>query len=267
MASLSRISLLIQKNNTYNLPIIEINPNFIQPVSIPESVKKEIITDINTFKINEIIEIPNYLSFLDKDNYYLYGTPTMFHSILFIIDEQFRLGSIGKQERISELKNFLLDNLEESFGRNKSIYSKQKIKKKDIETYLKELLFSKVIEPNLDVFNLIADTHKLNIYLLDTEKKLYSKFYSDNSSKNIILVYFEDHIIPLLSIHSVFFSDHDIGQILSYFGPKLLLNKLNSYKLPDLQLLANNNNISITNSNSNKNKSKQQLYDDLLILT
>lgn len=267
MASLSRISLLIQKNNTYNSPDIEINPDFIQPVSIPESVKKEIITDTNTFKMNEIIEIPNYLSFLDKDNYYLYGTQTMFHSILFIIDEQFRLGSIGKQERIAQLRNFLLDNLEESFGRNKSIYSKQKIKKKDIETYLKELLFSTEIEPNLDVFNLIADTHKLNIYLLDTEKKLYSHYYSDRSSQNIILVIFEDHIVPLLSIHSVFFSDHDIGQILSYFCPKLVLNKINSYKLPDLQLIANNNNISITISNSTKNKSKQQLYDDLFLLT
>jgi len=266
MASLSQLSLLIQKNNNFNDVNIKIDDTFIQKESIPEKTKNEIVEEISTFKYNEIIEIPSYFHFLDKNNYYLYGTPNMFYSVLFIIDEQFRLGNRGKQESLTELKDFLLDNINESFLRNKSLYSKQNIKKKTIETYLKELLFSQTIKSEIDVFNLISDTKKLNIFLLDPNKKLYNKYISSKTDKNIILVICDDHILPLMSIHNNLFSNSDIDKILSYFSPKLFLVKFSSYKLSDLQLLANNNNISIVNFN-NKNKNKQQLYDDLLILT
>lgn len=266
MATLSNISLLIQKNNMYNVPNIKINSDYIQTETIPETIKSEIVSDVSTFKYNEIIEIPDYLHFLDVNNYYLYGTSNMFNSVLFIIDERFRLGSIGKQERLEEFRDFLMDNINVSFLRNKTLYSKQNIKKKTIEIYLKELLFSKKIEPNLDVFNLIADTNKLNIYILDPNKQIYYTYSGQNTSDpNIVLVILEEHIVPLLSILDCFFSNSDIDKILSYFSPKVFINKISSYKLSDLQFMANNNNIPITSNNKNKNK--QQLYDDLLLLT
>jgi hypothetical protein len=267
MASLSSISPMIQKNTMYSVPDININVDYIQTETIPETIKPDIVSDVSTFKFNEIIEIPDYLHFLDVNNYYLYGTSNMFHSVLFIIDEGFRLGSIGKQERLENFRDFLMDNINSSFLRNKILYTKQNIKKKTIEIYLKELLFSKKIENNLDVFNLIADTNKLNIYILDPNKQIYYTYSGQsNSDPNIVLIILEEHVVPLLSIHDCFFSNSDIDKILSYFSPKLFLNKISSYKLSDLQLLANNNTISITND-KNKPKNKQQLYDNLLLLT
>ena len=85
MASLSQLSLLIQKNNKFKDLNIKIDDMFIQKESIPEKTKNEIVEEISTFKYNEIIEIPSYFHFLDKNNYYLYGTPNMFYSVLFII--------------------------------------------------------------------------------------------------------------------------------------------------------------------------------------
>jgi len=237
MATLSKLSLLIQQNNKYSVPVIKMNADYIQTETIPVTIKPVIVSDVSIFKYNEIIEIPDYLSFLDINNYYLYGTSNMFSSVLFIIDEGFRLGSIGKQERLEEFRDFLMDNIKNSFLRNKSLYNERNVKKKTIETYLKELFFSKKIENNLDVFNLIADTNKLNIYILDTIKQIYYTYSGQSTSySNIVLVLLEEQVVPLLSIHNCFFSNSDIDKILSYFSPKLFINKISSYKLSDLQL-------------------------------
>jgi hypothetical protein len=265
MPSLSQISLCIQKNNKFNTPNINVNPDFVQTESVPEKIKNETVEEVSIVTHDEIIEIPSYFDFLDKNNYYLYGTSNMFDSVLFIMSEDFRLGNISKKDALTNFRDFLLENINSSFTKSKEMYAKNNIKRKPIETYLKELMFNETIKSNLDVFNLISDTKNINIYILDPDKKLYYNYNSSSSDKNIILVMWEEHILPLMSIHNNSFSDSDIEKILSYFTKKLILNKLTAYKLADLQLLANNNDISITIDN--KKKSKQRLYDDLLLLT
>ena len=266
MPSLSQISLCIQKNSKFKAQQINVNSNFLQTESVPEKIKNEKVEEVSIVTHDEIIEIPGYFDFLDKNNYYLYGSSNMFESVLFIISEDFRLGNISKKDALTTFRDFLLENINSSFTKSKAMYAKNNIKRKPIKTYLKELMFSETIKSNLDVFNLISDTKKINIYILDPDKKLYYNYITSSSDKNIILVMWEEHILPLMSIHNNSFSYSDIEKILSYFSKKLILNKFTSYKLPDLQLLANNNDISITLDN-NKKKSKQRLYDDLLLLT
>tara|TARA_B100000787_G_C16191319_1_gene297697 strand:- start:48 stop:848 length:801 start_codon:yes stop_codon:yes gene_type:complete len=266
MPTFSQISLCIQRNKKSNTPKINVNPEYQQRESVPETIKVKPVEEVSIVTHNEIIEIPKYFDFLDKNNYYLYGTANMFDSVLFILSEEFRLGNISKMDGLTKLRDFLLENINSSFIKSKEMYSKKNIKRKPIETYLKELLFSKTIKPNLDVFNLISDTKKINIYILDPDKKIYYNYLSSDSTQNIILVMWEEHILPLMSIHNNSFSDSDMEKILSYFNQKVILNKLTSYKLADLHLLANNNDISITTP-ENKKKSKQKLYDDLMLLT
>ena len=62
------------------------------------------------------------------------------------------------------------------------------------------------------VFNLIADTNKLNIYILDPNKQIYYTYSGQSTSDpNIVLVILEEHIVPLLSIHNSLLGGVQLG--------------------------------------------------------
>jgi len=270
MVNLNTITQTIQKSKRSMPSKIKINVNkeFLQTENIPVS-KQKISVNLpkSKFVKNEIIELPEfYCTFIDNNDYYLYGSPNLFYSVLFITDENFRLGGVNKQNELEKFKEMLLKKFNETYMKFKDEYAKQNIKRNKLEIYVKELNFENEIGLFNGIFQLIADIKQINILILDNSKKLYDSYEClDKSTDNIILVNLDGYLVPLLNIYGNLFSCDEIKTIKTYFKQKLVLNKISTYKLSDLQLLANNNNISITNHG--KNKQKQQLYDELLMLT
>tara|TARA_B110000238_G_scaffold199850_1_gene248071 strand:+ start:770 stop:1576 length:807 start_codon:yes stop_codon:yes gene_type:complete len=268
MPDLNTITNNIQTSCGGHVPNISVNTHFLQTEAIPESKKRiSIKMPKTTFSKNKIIEIPEFChTFIDNNNYYLYGSPNLFYSIMFIIDENFRLGGVTKKNELDKFKEILLKNFNIIYKKFSFEYASQNIKRTKLETYIKELDFENNIMPFNGIFQLIADCKHINITILNNSKKLYDYYGSlDKSSDNIILVNLEGNLVPLLNIYGNLFSCEEITIIKTYFKRKLVINKLSSYKLCDLQLLANNNDILV--KHDNKNKSKQKIYDELLALT
>lgn len=267
MVNLNQITNTIQNCKKVNMPEIKTLPNFLQSEIIPVYKKKKVDTPVSNFKKNQIIEIPEFCySFLDENNFYLYGSTDIFHSILFIIDENFRLGGVNTEVKKEEFRQDLLKKLTITYQKHKEIYNTNNIKRTKLETYLKTINFDNNIDINYSIFQLICDIKNINIIILDTQKKIYEKFDSIiPANNNIILIHFEGYILPLLNIYGKLFCNDEIKTIVTYFKKKLILNKISSYKLYDLQLMANNNNISIVINGKKKNK--QQLYDELLLFS
>lgn len=268
MINLGLITHNIQNSKKISVTKINVNKKFLQTESIPVlKTKHEVNIPKSNFVVNEIIELPKYYcTFLDNNNYYLYGSPNLFNSILFITDDNFRLGSVNKKNELENFKETLIKEYNKNYMKHKLEYAKLNIKKNKLETYIKELNFEKEITPYHGIFQIISDIKKVNILILNNEKNLYECYESlEESDNNIILVIIDNKIVSLLNIYGKLFTNDEIKTIKTYFKCKLVLNKINSYKLNDLQLLANNNNISITING--KNKQKKQLYEELLLLT
>lgn len=271
MITLSDISKIIQKNNYKSYNGLELKTNeFIQITSIPKNIHKfndnKVHADTNMFKYDNILEIPPNLSFLNKNDFYMFCTENYFYSIFFTIHESFRLCLIDRKELLTTFKNELISNLNTIFLEYTELLKQRSICKDKVLSYLNDILYSHITEYNLDVIQIISCHIKKNIYIIDPYKLMYYKcICNNNSDNNIILILEKKHIIPLSSIKSTLFSDSDTDKMLSYLKPFLNLKKLSHYKLLELQSLSNKYDIPIMYKN--KNKTKQELYTNLSLIT
>jgi hypothetical protein len=269
MVSLAEITKNI--NNNVHKKTIEIiaENTFEQKTSIPEcAVKPQQIKETNK---NEIVEIPKFCEqFIDKDNYYMYSSENFIHALLFSIDESFRLGISDQKKKQLELIQLIITKMGALFTKYKHIYGKKGFKKNKIDKYLKEINIHNLqeIDYSTEIVNLICDIKHINVIILSVETELYEKIESsEHSDINIVIVNENSYYYPLMNIHGVMYNSIDISNILTYFKKKIKLNKIGSYTLSELQLLANNNTIPINCNNSSKKKTKQTLYDELTLLT
>ena len=82
---------------------------------------------------------------------------------------------------------------------------------------------------------------------------------------NIILLQYDNRILPLIHVYGEYFSNDIILYILNFFNTKIVLKKISNYSLVELQEEAKKNNIDILLNN--KKKTKLQLYSDLSLLS
>lgn len=265
----STIKISKQKNGE------NINTNkFMQthdiPINMVETKQENIETTDKTVTHNEsilkfvkddIIEIPEYFSdFLDLNKFYIYGCNNYLESITLILDSNYKtMSDIEKKENIQKFNSFLMDNLNNQY--KKLNYHNLKIKKSDILDNLKTNLFNKII------LKYISDILNINILLINLKNKLYNEYKCsdiDTCKNNIILLEYEQHILPLINIYNDAFVYKDLQKIKVNFKEYKCLDKISNYTLNDLQQLAGDNNISIYSNNINgKKKLKTALYNEI----
>lgn len=271
MITLSDLSKIIQTNNYKSYNGFELKTNeFIQTSEIPKNIHKfndnKIHADNNMFKYDNILEIPNTLNFLNKNDYYMFCTENYFYSIFFALHEPFRLGLINRTELLNKFKQELISNINTIFLEYNEPLKMMSIKKETILSYLNNILYNHITDYNLDILQIIAYHIKHNIYIIDPYKLMYHKYVcNNNSDNNIILILEKKHIIPLSSIKSTIFSDSDTYKILSYLNPFLNLKNISQYKLSELQSLSNQYKIPIIHNN--KKQTKLELYTNLSLIT
>lgn len=262
-----------------------------------KTISSNILNDTSSvinYNFNEIIDIPNKLDDIFDNqlgsNYYLYGVNkenSFLISLLYIFSKEFKMKTQDKQLIFSkELQELLIFELPTYFKKYK--YSSFGFKMTSI--------IENINSNNVDegVLRYIYDYYKVNIVVLDynNDKYLTGTDYNDNyNEKNIIIIKNENIYLPLvnmfgsmtskllykciinkLKINKEISSNIVVEQIIpnNYNNvieqsKNIVLKACSSYKLSDLQDIANKFNISITKdvNGKTKNKTKQTLYDEL----
>ena len=268
-----------------------------------KTISSNILNDTSSvinYNFNEIIDIPNKLDDIFDNqlgsNYYLYGVNkenSFLISLLYIFSKEFKMKTQDKQLIFSkELQELLIFELPTYFKKYK--YSSFGFKMTSI--------IENINSNNVDegVLRYIYDYYKVNIVVLDynNDKYLTGTDYNDNyNEKNIIIIKNENIYLPLvnmfgsmtskllykciinkLKINKEISSNIVVEQIIpnNYNNQNssnnvieqsknIVLKACSSYKLSDLQDIANKFNISITKdvNGKTKNKTKQTLYDEL----
>jgi hypothetical protein len=216
--------------------------------------------NILQFVKDEIMEIPAYFSdFLDLNQYYIYGCHSYIESLLLIMDSDFKIyNTEKKQGYIEKMQNVLLEALNTDY--KKFGYNSTGIKKVEI----KEALTSTNTVFNSIVLKYISDNMSINILLINIDTKSYEEFKChdiDNTKNNIILIRYEDHILPLVHMYGENFTYKDLQKIKLNFKVLKTIGKISSYTMPQLCTLAEENKISIYNNT--KKKLKAELYADI----
>ena len=264
----------VVKSNTHSFP--EMNTNsFLQSYSIPINLVSEIPDnkpETNTvshsvlkFISNEILEMPEYFSeFMDLNKYYVFGCDTILESFVYLLDSNYKLeATSNKKSKLEEFYLCLLSKLHLCFHTHKQFYLDKKIKKCTIEKLIKQVFQSDSEVDNhvkLDICYAICNIYEMNIVVIDIEKKRYN-YYNNSYDNNIILLEYDNKILPLIEIYGNHLSNDTITEILTHFKPIFVLNKISKYSVAELQQLCQENNIDIMLDK--KKKTKQQLYHDL----
>ena len=264
----------VVKSNTHLFP--EMNTNsFLQSYSIPINLVSEIpnsepetnLTSKSFLKFvsNEILEMPEYFSeFMDLNKYYVFGCDTILESFVYLLDSNYKLeATSNKKSKLEEFYLFILSKLHLCFHQHKQFYLDKKLKKSTIEKLIKQI-FQKDSELDnhvkLDICYAISNIYDVNIVVIDIDKKRYN-YYNNTYEKNIILLEYDNKILPLIEIYGNHLSNDTITEILTHFKPIFVLNKISKYSVAELQQLCQENNIDIMLDK--KKKTKQQLYHDL----
>lgn len=276
------------------------NNNQAIPMDFHKKEKKEIDTTCEiAFIENSIINIPKKLNDLFdnqiSDNYYLFGLPkknSFLMALLYILSHDFKLKKNGndKDKFIEVLLQDLIRELPKYF--KDGGYSAKNFSRTKIE----ENLTKNSIDRGVVYY--ISDYYNINLILLDynTMKYHIGVDYSEEKNNVIIIKNYQDYI-PLIHIYGEHPSNLifksiinkleiknklDIGteskttkklsfkikQTNSNDKPKKFkLKSINSYKLNELQELANKNNIEThffdEKNKKKKNKTKSKLYEEL----
>ena len=158
---------------------------------------------------------------------------------------------------------YILSKLHLCFHTHKQFYLDKKLKKCTIEKLIKQVFKTDSEVDNyikLDICYAICNIYEVNIVVIDIDKKRYN-YYNNAYEKNIILLEYDNKILPLIEIYGHHLSNDIITDILTYFKPIFVLNKIIKYSVAELQQLCQENNIDIVHDK--KKKTKQQLYHDL----
>ena len=233
---------------------------------------------------SDIIDIPNFLKLffeqnkLECKNYYLYGIKNLdsfFTSLILLSEPDYIIKSRSeKLGYISSFKKELAINLSSNF--KKFNYKKFRFGK---DKMIDELINTNNVNYSLQVVT--VDNIKVNTCILDIENKVYIYIETQSETdKYYIIVKLNNNYLPIMNVNNnhLFEQDH-FNYIKENFNKynfstsifkerKLDINEttlkaITSYKVADLQELANNHNISIK-KDGNKNKTKKELYQELL---
>ena len=256
----------VVKSNSHSFP--EMNTtSFLQSYSIPINLvsdisKPETITSSSFLKFisNEILEMPEYFSeFMDLNKYYVFGCDTILESFVYLLDNNYKLeASSNKKSKLEDFYLYILSKLHICFHQHKQFYLDKKLKKSNIEKLIKQIFQTDSEVDNhikLDICYAICNIYEVNIVVIDIEKKLYN-YYNNSYENNIILLEYDNKILPLIEIYGHHLSNDTITDILTHFKPKLVLNKISHYSLIELQQLCEENNIDIMLEKKKKKKKK-----------
>ena len=268
----------VVKSNSHAFPDINTN-SFLQSYSIPINLVSEIPnsepeTNLSSnvffkFVSNEILEIPEYFSeFMDLNKYYIFGCNSILESLVYLLDAHYKLESeSNKKSKLEAFYLYILSKLHLCFHTHKKFYLDKKIKKCTIEKLIKQVFQNNSEVDNhikFDICYAICNIYEVNIVVIDIDKKRYN-YYNNSYDNNIILLEYDNKILPLIEIYGHHLSNDIITDILSHFKLKLMLNKISQYSVAELQQLCQENNIDIMLDK--KKKTKQQLYHDLSLLS
>jgi hypothetical protein len=281
--SLNDITKNIKGNKGSDYPTIKINKSFLQTHDIPINLVstetiQEVVESSKNLKLNgqiirfipdELLEMPNNFSdFLDLNKYYIYGCSNLLESLIYILDTNYKLeNSSSKRAQLEEFYLSVLEKLNVCFQTHKDIFNKNKLKRTTLEKKIKDIFINSIeIDNNerMDICHVISNIYNLNIVYLDLTKKLYRK-YDYNYDNNIVILDYDNKLVPLIHIYGELLSNIDIDNILVHYKMKINLKKITNYSLIELQDMAQQNNIDIIINS--KNKTKSQLYDDLSVLS
>jgi hypothetical protein len=255
------------------------NNRYHQPYSIPENVvsqeDRDCAIDTGVIPIqqtnmihyieNELLEIPAYFdTFLDLNQYYIYGCKSFLDSLMLILDVDFKIMNVdNKQAEINKLNNLLVDNLNtcyKDYG-----YNALGIKKTEIKQSIADKSFNHII------LKYICDFLNINVLVINIENKIYIEhkcFNIDDTKNNIILLQYQEHVLPLVHMYGENFTYKDLQKIKLNFKQLKTIEKISAYSQVELVALAEENKISIynnnnSNNNNNKKKLKAELYADI----
>ena len=245
--------------------------SFMQPFDIPENIIEsvnDIHIDTNNVSTNnslcyiknEIMEVPSIFGdFLDLNKYYIYGAEDIYESILILNNSDYMSSTnTNKQEIRSSFIDKLLDDLNDNY--KKFDYKKTYVTKAIINENLKSST------PSIDILKYICDANNFNILYINLSKKKYrffKGFSQDDIKNNMVLLDYNNHIVPLIDIKYDAFSYKDLTKIKDYFNEIKILRKITSYSAADLTSLANEEKIDLYQDGTKKKKTKQMLYDEL----
>ena len=245
--------------------------SFMQPFDIPENIIEsvnDIHIDTNNVSTNnslcyiknEIMEVPSIFGdFLDLNKYYIYGAEDIYESILILNNSDYMSSTnTNKQEIRSSFIDKLLDDLNDNY--KKFDYKKTYVTKAIINENLKSST------PSIDILKYICDANNFNILYINLSKKKYrffKGFSQDDIKNNMVLLDYNNHVVPLIDIKYDAFSYKDLTKIKDYFNEIKILRKITSYSAADLTSLANEEKIDLYQDGTKKKKTKQMLYDEL----
>jgi len=279
---------------TFNRKIID-----IENATVTNPIQNVDMNDDIINKENSIINIPKKINDifdnLISDDYYLYGvskTNSFLMSVLYILSPDFKFKNKDKQTFIK----ILIDNLEKELPQyyKEGNYTSFNINKNKVIQNLK----NNIIDSS--VLYYISDYYNSNIIVIDYHnmKYLTGKQYN-MEKKNIIIINNENDYIPLIQMYGEFptniiyklvinklelknkldilykpeygsidiqsqtSTQTNIVENLPINPKKNKLKAMSSYKLNELQKLAEENGSSIKHKITNKNKTKKQLYDSI----
>lgn len=245
---------------------------FIQPFDIPQNEvdmeSSSIVFNENfesskpliDYNENEIIEVPEFFSdFLDLNKYYIYGSKDLFETIEMIKNSEYMNQSeTSKKECLEMLKNSMLDNLNTNY--KEFNYKNTYISKTDITSLLNEKY------PPMKILQYFCDFLNINCLYISVQNKkfkLYKGYNQDNIKNNLVIIGYNNYMLPLINIKFDKFSYTDLSKIKEYFKEIRELNKIGSYTLQTLTEMANENNISLKDDETSKKKTKATLYEEL----
>ena len=300
--SIGNITNRIKSNKQNIKINLNVNTDFEQTNSIPKRIKQTLLknnkepnettSDID-YNENEVINIPKKINMIFDnllcDNYYLYGIPinsnSFLNSLLYVILSDFKFKTVTEQSKYSvQLLESLLNDIDTYFKNNE--YSSIGYKKSMMIENIKNGIWD---TPEL---HYLTDYYNINLIILDYYKFTYqcSQNYNEHNN-NVIIVKYNTMYLPFIHI----FGEYPSNLIYKCIVNKLKINNLNtvakkidveltpeghdsetnditkkcvflkalsSYKLDDLQKMAQLNNISIQKENG-KNKTKKQIYNDM----
>ena len=239
-------------------------------------------------KEDQIRDIPPLLKSLfdNPKKYYIMGTPSefsFFYSLLSILDAEFLLeGKSQKDKIIDDLRNTLVYNLDTFYTQNN--YKEKRFKKSVIRD---NILNSKHFLPQ--VIHYILDYHKMCLLVIDTETYLYTLACDYHEDRDyIIMLRKNNYYQPILNSEGKSKFTTDMLQRLSVIlkpefeidtkpiAPSIVntntsesvvvsvkLEKESSYKIAELQSIAEKIGLCIKQPNTNKNKKKSELYSEI----
>ena len=257
-------------------------------------------TDI-LYQEHQVIDIPQKLNdIFDNvlgDDYYLFGVDkdiSFLMSLLYIISKDFKLKDRKTQSQYClELKKTLVEKLPNYF-KTKS-YSSYNFNRTNMETNLENDIYDN------QVLGYISDFYNLNLIVFDYNKSSYISGFDYRDNHNNVIIIVNDHVyLPLVHIYGEFpnkfvykclvnkyKTSNKINQIskeqntslkqVAVAAPapveatpapapaKIILKALSSYKLKELQDLADSIKISHSHivDGKNKKKTKNELYNEI----